>query len=86
MRVYSSLYPDQARQNVGPDLDPNCLHRLVADNTSSQELRDMESESARRILFLVTKVTSQDSDKPAYSCRLPQSLPVDNATLMHLIL
>ena len=22
----NSLDPDQARQNVGPDLDPNCLH------------------------------------------------------------
>ena len=21
----NNLYPDQARQNVGPDLDPNCL-------------------------------------------------------------
>ena len=39
----------------------------------------METESAHRILFLVTKVTSQDSDKPAHSCSLPQSLPVENA-------
>ena len=23
----NSLVPDQARQNVGPDLDPNCLTR-----------------------------------------------------------
>ena len=21
----NSLYPDQARQNIGPDLEPNCL-------------------------------------------------------------
>ena len=25
----NSLYPDQARQNVGPDLDPNCLNLMV---------------------------------------------------------
>ena len=25
----NSLDPDQARQNVGPDLDPNCLTLLV---------------------------------------------------------
>ena len=29
----NSLDPDQARQNVGPDLDPICLQRLSADNT-----------------------------------------------------
>ena len=26
--------PDQDRQNVGPDLGPNCLQRLSADNKS----------------------------------------------------
>ena len=26
------LDPDQDRQNIGPDLSPNCLHRLSADN------------------------------------------------------
>ena len=25
----NSLYPDQAQQNVGPDLDPNCLTLMV---------------------------------------------------------
>ena len=25
----NSLDPDQARQNVGPDLDPNCLTLMV---------------------------------------------------------
>ena len=28
----SSLDPDQARHFVGPDLGPNCLQRLSADN------------------------------------------------------
>ena len=32
--VSNSLDPDQARQNVGPDLGPNCLQRLSADDTS----------------------------------------------------
>ena len=27
IRVSNSLDPDQARQNVGPDLGPNCLQR-----------------------------------------------------------
>ena len=32
--VSNSLDPDQARHSVGPDLDPNCLQRLSADNKS----------------------------------------------------
>ena len=28
----NSLDTDQDRQNVGPDLGPNCLQRLLADN------------------------------------------------------
>ena len=28
----NSLNPDQARQNVGPDLDPNCLQMAVVGN------------------------------------------------------
>ena len=29
----NSLNPDQARHFVGPDLGPNCLHRLSEDDT-----------------------------------------------------
>ena len=29
-----SLDPDQDRHSVGPDLGPNCLQRLSADNKS----------------------------------------------------
>ena len=36
--VSKSLDPDQALQNVGPDLGPNCLHRLSADHTSRQRV------------------------------------------------
>ena len=36
IRVSNSLDPDQARQNVGPDLGPNCLQRLSADDISRQ--------------------------------------------------
>ena len=30
----NSLETDPVQQNVGPDLDPNCLQRLSTDNTS----------------------------------------------------
>ena len=33
-RVSSSLDPDHAQRFVGPDLGPNCLQRLSADDTS----------------------------------------------------
>ena len=33
--------PDQARCFVGPDLGPNCLQRLSADNTSRQRYQNL---------------------------------------------
>ena len=33
MRMSNSLDPDQARQNVRPDLGPNWLQRLLADKS-----------------------------------------------------
>ena len=35
--VSNSLDPDQDRQNVGPDLGPNCLQRLSADDKSRHQ-------------------------------------------------
>ena len=32
----NSLNPDQAKQNIGPDLDSNCLKRLSADDNGRQ--------------------------------------------------
>ena len=34
----NSLDPDQARQYVGPDVDPNSLQKLSGDNTDGKEL------------------------------------------------
>ena len=36
IRVSNSLDPDRARHSVRPDLSPNCLRRLSADDTSRQ--------------------------------------------------
>ena len=38
IRVSNSLNPDQARQFVGPDLGPNCLQRLSADDTCRESV------------------------------------------------
>ena len=35
----NSLDPDQARCSVGPDLDPNCLQMLSADDTYRQTVK-----------------------------------------------
>ena len=34
----NSLDPDQARRFIGPDLGPNCLPRLSADDTGRQRV------------------------------------------------
>ena len=38
IRILNSLNLDQDRHCVGPDLGPNCLQRLSADNTSMQRV------------------------------------------------
>ena len=41
--VSNSLDPDQDRRSVGPDLGPNCLQKLSADNTSRQRVKSTNS-------------------------------------------
>ena len=38
-RVSNSLNPDQTGQFVGPDLGPNCLQRLSADDTCRESIK-----------------------------------------------
>ena len=49
IRVSNSLDPDQGRHFVGPDLGPNCLQSLSADDTSRQ--RDNHIVHSMRVLF-----------------------------------
>ena len=37
--IANSLDPDQGRRFVGPDLDPNYLQRLSADDTSRERVK-----------------------------------------------
>ena len=39
-RVSNSLDPDQVQHFVQPDLGPNCLQRLSADDTSKQGVKE----------------------------------------------
>ena len=43
IRVSNSLESDQARQIVQPDLGPNCLHRLSADDSRQRPGRVWQS-------------------------------------------
>ena len=46
----NSLDPDQARQFVGPDLGPNCLPSLSADDTGRQRVN--------QIVMVISKINS----------------------------
>ena len=39
IRVSNSLDPDQERNSAGPDLVPNCLKKLSADDTGRQRVK-----------------------------------------------
>ena len=54
IRVANSLDPDQSRHFVGPDLGPNCLHRLSVDDTIGKDYG----------LYMVHQPTTSSS----YSC------------------
>ena len=45
----NSLDPDQDRQNVGPDLGPNCLQRLLADNKSLQKQGELKMDKTSSV-------------------------------------
>ena len=40
--MLNSLDPDQAQQVVGPDLGPNCLQRLSADDSGRQRVKALQ--------------------------------------------
>ena len=46
IRVSNSLDPDQGQQFVGPDLDPNCLQRFLAEDKSHRLLSKARVHSA----------------------------------------
>ena len=54
IRVSNSLDQDQARRFVGPDLGPNCLLRLSADDSRRQIVNHCKSrrQSVKTIFLL----------------------------------
>ena len=51
IRVSNSLDPDQARQNVRPDLGPNCLQRLSVDDKSPLVGKELNTEQVLDTTF-----------------------------------
>ena len=54
----NSLDPDQVQCFVGPDLGPNCLQKISADNTSRQRVNGMGIISGFSIFIDVYPVVS----------------------------
>ena len=53
IRVSNTLDPGQAQHFVGPDLGPNCLQRLSADNTNRQRV-NMQRNKMRCVMGFPT--------------------------------
>ena len=69
-QCHTVLDPDQARHNVRPDLGPNCLQRLSADDTSRQIVNPIlcvRQHLSRDMRFLTMwYVRPAVSDQPAH--------------------
>ena len=55
----NSLNADQARCFVGPDLGPNCLQKLTADNNSRQIFLPASSSYLDKLCFLFSDYIAQ---------------------------
>ena len=58
IRVSNSFDPDQTRRCVGSNLGSNCLHRLWADDTSSQRNQVIVNFNVNRIfsVYWITRI------------------------------
>ena len=71
MRVSNSLDPDQTRPFVRPDLGPNCLQRLSADDISRQRVKVVNSNNKGIELTIFETIyhneslSEKDADQPA---------------------
>ena len=61
----NSLDPDQARHFVGPDLDPNCLQRLSADDRFTCRQKVKYYQKIMQKHKLVWENINKSSDKNA---------------------
>ena len=57
IRVTSSLDPDQAPHFVAPDLSPNCLQRLSADDKVPLAGKELNTEQFLDITFWLKSIS-----------------------------
>ena len=71
IRVSNGLDPDQDRQNVGPDLGPNCLQRTSADDRSPANTERLKMHKPLATVFYPniseTQITLKELSK--FCCR-----------------
>ena len=58
----NSLDPDQDRRSVDPDLGPNCLQRLSADNKSSLAGKELLLILDQKKIYLTQKQRNEIRD------------------------
>ena len=56
IRVSSSLAPDQTRHFVRPDLGPNCLQKLSANETSRRRVNQRAYNTSLYMLFFLANL------------------------------
>ena len=58
IRALNGLDPDQDQRSVGPDMGPNCLQRLSADDKSMAcvERVNMADKSLQILFFLILEM------------------------------
>ena len=55
--MLNSLDPDQARHFVGPDLGPNCLQKLSADDKSPLAGKEFNTEQVLDTTFWLKSIS-----------------------------
>ena len=70
----NGLDQDQDRRYVGPDLGPNCLQRLSADDTCRQRVKHLLGE--KRLMNINMRLTASKLTIPVRDS-LPVATPVE---------
>ena len=59
IHVSNTLNPDQARHFVGPDLGPNCLQRLSADNKVALSGKELNTKQLTCRYYFLAKTLAK---------------------------
>ena len=74
----NSLDPDQARRFTGPDLGPNCLHRLISAKVDTSGERDNYAQTKKSL--------NRQHRQADYSSHLLSAAALKSSYMVQLIL